>query len=180
VASTKKLLNKQAITNVSKEKMTLIPELPPIVMGAMGGEQNTADKSNNKCDDADIDPETNQTDINPANEVAVEFPAPTFLVGVCPASMFDMEEIIDNPNYVCAAKHLCQSVGNQTSMMSSCINSNHSAHHFCAKSLSEQSPVDLEIVITVTDFTKEGKIRWKKTPTLQKSNVMCCIFCQGH
>jgi hypothetical protein len=131
-ASTKKLL-KPSIANVSKENMDSIPELPPIVTGVMGGEENTADKSNKKCDDADIDPLTDQTGINPENEVADEFPAPTFLVDVvCPASMFDMEEIIDNPNYVCAVKHLYQSVGNQTSMMSLCIDCNRSAHHFCA------------------------------------------------
>jgi hypothetical protein len=34
-------------------------------------------------------------------------------------------------------------------------------------------------VITVKDFTKEGKICWKKIPTLQISDVMFCILCQG-
>jgi hypothetical protein len=88
--------------------MGSIPELPPIVTCEMGGEQNTADKNNKECDDADINPSTAQTGINPENEVAVEFPAPTLLVDVVrPASMFDMDEIIDDPNYVCAAKHLC-------------------------------------------------------------------------
>jgi hypothetical protein len=62
--------------------MTPILYLPPIVMRVMGGEQNTAGKSNKECDDDYINPATDQTDINPANEVAVEFPAPTFLVYV--------------------------------------------------------------------------------------------------
>jgi hypothetical protein len=139
--------------------MTPIPELPPIVTRVMGGEKNTADKSNKEFDDGYINPATDQTDINPANEVAVEFPVPTFLVIVVhPPSMFDMDKIIDNPNYVCAAKHFCQSVGDQTSMMSTCINCNRSAHHFCTEYLSKQSPVDLEFVIMVQDFTKEVKI----------------------
>jgi hypothetical protein len=76
--------------------------LPPIITH-VGGEKNTADESNKECDDADINPSTDQTGINPESEVAVEFPAPTILVdGVCPASMFDMDKIIDYPNYVCA------------------------------------------------------------------------------
>ncbi len=107
MASAEKLL-KQAVANVSKDQMTPIPELPSIVMHVMGGEQNIADESDNKLGDADINSATNQSDINPENEVAGEFPAPTFLVDVVhPASMFDMDEIFDNPNYVCAAKHLC-------------------------------------------------------------------------
>jgi hypothetical protein len=129
-ASAKKLL-KQAVANVSKEKMDSIPELPPIVMRVMGGEHNSADESKKECDNADIDPSTDQTGINPENEMAVEFTAPTFLVDVVhPVLMFDKGKIIDDPNYVCAVKHLCQSVGNQTSMMSICIDCKCSAHHF--------------------------------------------------
>jgi hypothetical protein len=105
--SAKKLL-KQAIANVSKEKITLIPELPTIVLCVMGGKQNTDNESNNKCEDADINPATDQMDINSANEVAVEFQARTFLGDVVrPASMFGMDKIIDDFNNICAAKHLC-------------------------------------------------------------------------
>ncbi len=67
-------------------------------MCVMSGEQNTADKSNKECDDADIDPATDQMDINPANEVAVEFPAPIFLEDVvCPASIFDVDKLLTIP-----------------------------------------------------------------------------------
>jgi hypothetical protein len=172
MARAKKLL-RQAVANVSKENMTPIPELPPILTCVMGGEQNTTDKSNNKLDDADIDPAIDQMDINPANEAAVELPAPTSLVDVvCPASMFDIDKIIDNPSYFYAAKHLCQSVGNQASMMSICISCNHSGHHFCTKYLSKQRSVDLEFVIMVKDFTKEGEICWKRNPPC-KSPMSC-------
>ena len=45
-------------------------------------------------------------------------------------------------------------------MMSLCINCNRSAHHFCAEYLSEQTPDEESIVITVKDFSKEGKFRY--------------------
>ncbi len=135
--------------------MTLIPELQ---------KPNTDHGSNNKCEDADIYPATDQTDINLANEVAVEFQVLTFLGDVvCPASMFDMDKIIGDPSSVCAAKHMRQSVGDQTSMMSICIHCNRSAYHFCAEYLSEQKPADLDFVIMVKDVTNESKICSKKT-----------------
>ena len=77
---------------------------------------------------------------------------------VCLPSMFNQETVIEDPNFVCAANYLCQSVGNQISIISICINSNLSAHHFCAKYLSEQSPVGELFYIMAKDFTKEGKI----------------------
>jgi hypothetical protein len=71
--------------------------------------------------------------------------------------MFDREMVVNNPHFVCAAAHLCQSVGNQTSMMSLCINCNQSTHHFCAKYLDkEQRPVKESLIITVKDFSKAG------------------------
>jgi hypothetical protein len=47
----------------------------------------------------------------------VEFEVPASGDVVCPASLFDTEELINNPHYVCAAKHLFQSVGDQTLQM---------------------------------------------------------------
>ncbi len=65
------------------------------------------------------------------------------------------------------------------SMISICIiNCNRSAHHFCAKYLHEQSPVKEPFWIRMKDFTKEGRICFKKTPTVQKHDVMFCIPCQ--
>jgi hypothetical protein len=51
---------------------------------------------------------------------------------VCPASMFDtdVQGIIDDPYFWCAANRLCRSVGNQTLQMCTCINCNIPAHLF--------------------------------------------------
>jgi hypothetical protein len=87
---------------------------------------------------------------------------------VCLPSMFNGERMIDDPHFVCAALKLCQSVGNQTSMMSICINCNLSAHHFCTEYLYEQSPVKEHLYMTPTDFTKDGKIRYRKFPKPKK------------
>ena len=73
-------------------------------------------------------------------------------------SMFDREMVVNDPHFVCAAAHLCRSVGNHTSMISLCINCNQSAHHFCAKYLDEQRPVEESLIIMVKDFSKEGKV----------------------
>ena len=89
---------------------------------------------------------------------------------VCLPSMFDGEKMIDNPNFVCVALKLCQSVGNQTSMMSICINCNLSAHHFCAEYLSEQSPVEEHLYITPKDFTKDGNYVLYPLPVPMESN----------
>jgi hypothetical protein len=71
--------------------------------------------------------------------------------------MFNAEEIINDPDFVCTAN--CLSVGDQMLQMSICIYCNRSAHNFCAEYLSEQNPVDLLLVILVKDFTKEGKVQ---------------------
>jgi hypothetical protein len=92
--------------------------------------------------------------------------------------MFDQETVVDDPHFVCTATQLCQSVGNQTSMMSLCINCNRSAHHFCTEYLSEQTPVKEYLVIKVKDLSKEGKLCYKKVPTAKKFNVMFCILCE--
>jgi hypothetical protein len=63
-------------------------------------------------------------------------------------------------------------------MMSVCINCNRSAHHFCAEYLAEQRPVEEFLVITVRDFSKEGKVCYKKIPTSKKCDVMLCILCE--
>ena len=86
----------------------------------------------------------------------------------CLPSMFDGETVINDHNFVCAALELCRSVGNQTSMMSICINCNLSAHHFCTEYLYEQSPVKEHLYMTPNDFTKDGKIRYRKFPKPKK------------
>jgi hypothetical protein len=72
--------------------------------------------------------------------------------------MFDEEEILDKPYFVCAANCLCCSVGDLMLQMSIFVNCNRSAHHFCAEHLLEQNPVNLLLVESVKDFTKEGKM----------------------
>jgi len=74
-------------------------------------------------------------------------------------SMFDREAAVaaaetavNDPDYVCAAAHLCRSVGDHTSLVSPCINCNQIAHHFCAEYLSEQ-------VAMRTDGTEGGRRR---------------------
>ncbi len=42
----------------------------------------------------------------------------------------------------------------------------------------EQKPVGKDMLyITVQDFAKEGKARWKKTLSSEKDNVAFCILC---
>jgi hypothetical protein len=43
----------------------------------------------------------------------------------------------------------------------------------------EQNPVKDLYYITVKDLTKEGMMRWKKTPACEKQNVMFCVLCQA-
>ena len=44
----------------------------------------------------------------------------------------------------------------------------------------EQKPVNEDTsYITVQDFTKEGKARWKKTSSDEKVNVAICILCSA-
>ena len=95
-------------------------------------------------------------------------------------SMFDGEKMIDDPNFVCVALKLCQSVGDQTSMMSICINCNLSAHHFCAKYLSEQNPVKEHLYIMPKDFTKDGKIRYRKVPKGKKMRLCFVSFASAN
>ena len=84
--------------------------------------------------------------------------------------------MVDDPHFVCAAAHLCKSVGYQTSMMSLCINCNQSAHHFCAEYLSEQHPAKESLVITFRDFSKEGKLRFKKIPAAKNATICFVSF----
>ena len=59
-----------------------------------------------------------------------------------------------------------------------CINCNKSVHLFCAEYLIEQPPANKDsLYITVKDFTKEGKVRWRKTSLDEKDNVAFCILC---
>ena len=60
-----------------------------------------------------------------------------------------------------------------------CINCNISAHLFCAEYLQFQNPVEELHVIALKDLSKEGKLRWKKTPPSEKNNVVFCILCQA-
>ena len=59
-----------------------------------------------------------------------------------------------------------------------CINCNKPVHLFCAEYLIEQTPVDEDtLYITVQDFTKEGKVHWRKTLSDEKDNVAFCFLC---
>jgi hypothetical protein len=53
-------------------------------------------------------------------------------------------------------------------------------HLFCAEYLIEQMPVaEHTSFISVQDFTKEGKARWKKISSSEKDNVAFCIICSA-
>jgi hypothetical protein len=61
-----------------------------------------------------------------------------------------------------------------------CINRNNKpVHLFCAEYLIGQTPVnkDTLLYITVEDFTKDGKARWRKTLLDEKDHVAFCILC---
>jgi hypothetical protein len=61
-----------------------------------------------------------------------------------------------------------------------CINCNKPVHLFCAEYLIEQTPVaEHTSYISVQDFTKEGKARWKKTLSADKDDVAFCILCSA-
>jgi hypothetical protein len=84
--------------------------------------------------------------------------------GVRLPSMFDREAAVafaetavNDPDYVCPAGQLCQSVGDHTSLRSPCINCNQLAHHFCAEYWHEQNPVKPHLVITIKDLSKGGE-----------------------
>jgi len=70
-------------------------------------------------------------------------------------------------------------MGDQTSQFLMCINCNDPVHLFCAEYLMEQKPVEDPLYISVKDFTKEGKARWKKTSSSEKDNVVFCILWTG-
>ena len=86
----------------------------------------------------------------------------------------------NDPYYCCAAHRLCQSMGDQMSQFLMCINCNKSVHLFCTEYLIEQTPVHEDtLYITVKDFTKEGKSRWRKTSSDERDNVAFCILCSA-
>jgi hypothetical protein len=57
-----------------------------------------------------------------------------------------------------------------------CINCNISAHLFCAEYLQFQNPVEELHVIAIKDLTKEGKLRWKKTPRVRRTMSSFVFF----
>jgi hypothetical protein len=87
--------------------------------------------------------------------------------------MIDQEMVVNNPHFVCAAAHLCRSVGNQTSMMSLCINCNQSAHHFApsiwTSNIQSKNPSLLQLKIS------RRRVRSASTrKCLIPKNVMSC------
>ena len=100
-----------------------------------------------------------------------------------PPSKAMQEKTLDDyndPCYHCAAHRLCQCMGNQTSQFLMYINCNEPVHLFCAKYLIEQTPAAKHTsYISVQDFTKEGKARWKKTSSADKDDVAFCILCSA-
>ena len=84
----------------------------------------------------------------------------------------------NDPYYRCTAHRMCLSMGDQTLQFLMCFNCNEPVYLFCAEYLLEQKPVNKDtLYITLQDFTKEGKARWKKTSLDKKDNVAFCIFC---
>ena len=107
--------------------------------------------------------------------------APSML-STSPAASHHGQALDDNhdPFFRCAANRLCRSMGDQTSQFLNCINCNQLAHLFCAEYLIGQTPVDDETsYITVKDFSKEGKARWRKTLSNEKDNIAFCILCSA-
>ena len=100
-----------------------------------------------------------------------------------PPSKATQEKTLDDnndPYYCCAAHRLCRSMGDQTSKFLMFINCNEPVHLFCAEYLIEQTPVaEHTSYISVQDFTKEGKARWKKTSSADKDDVTFCILCSA-
>ena len=172
--SAKNLLRQPAIASVATA-ITSVATVVAIHIPALSSiqEQGTDDGEDHGTNSLGREVAEETINVDPAEE------GPELVVRL--PSMFDQETVIEGPNFVCMALQLCQSVGNQTSMMSICINCNLSTHHFCAEYPSEQSPVEELIYIAAkdfTDFTKEGKICYRKKSTAKKCKDMFFILCQ--
>ncbi len=48
-----------------------------------------------------------------------------------------------------------------------------------SNNLSEQNPVEEYLLIMIEDLSKEGKLRFKQTPSAQKCDIMFCILCES-
>ena len=150
-------LKQPVITSISSVFIaTPIPELPSIPEhhGTDEGESH-----GEKLLDLEVLAESEETTtIAPAEQEETED------TGVRLPSMFDQEAAVtfaetavNDPDYVCPAGQLCQSVGDHTSLRSPCINCNQLAHHFCAEYWHEQNPVKPHLVITIKDLSKGGE-----------------------
>jgi hypothetical protein len=129
--SAKKFLKQPAITYVSTvsvipiTKLQLIPE-----QDTDEGEDNDAKLLDREVlpeesEEATVVPPAGQEETEDTGETAVvESNLPQLENLVCLPSMFDRETVVNDPHFVCTAAHLCRSVGDQTSMMSICINCN--------------------------------------------------------
>ena len=168
--SAKNLLRQPAIASVATA-ITSVATVVAIHITALPSiqEQGTDDGEDHGTNSLGREVAEETINVDPAEE------GPELVVRL--PSMFDQETVIEGPNFVCMALQLCQSVGNQTSMMSICINCNLSTHHFCAEYPSEQSPVEELKYIAAkdfTDFTKEGKICYRKNP--RQKNAWTCFL----
>ena len=146
-----------------------VPELPPTVEQVAGGEHVGGGGSGKK--DGGSMPRDDlllNQDTDPSTPLSKSVQGKT-------------HDDKDDPYYRCAAHRLCLSMGDQTSQLLMCINCNQPLHLFCAEYLMEQKPVnkDPTFYISVRDFTKEGRARYKKTSSSEKDNVVFCILCSA-
>ena len=153
-----------------------IPELPPPVE-RVSGEQHVGG-------DQDTAPSTPPSKATPEKPPVEHVGGDQDTAPSTPPSKATPEKTLDDTNddpyYRCAAHRLCRSMGDQTSQFLMCINCNQPVHLFCAEYLIEQTPVaEHTSYISVQDFTKDGKARWKKTSSSEKDNVAFCILCSA-
>ncbi len=85
---------------------------------------------------------------------------------------------IEDDSPICYVLQLCCAPNAMNEELVICINCNHQAHKICSKQLSFQQPVNNNFVIISRDFSKMGKERLKKTPVLEKQDVVFCLLCK--
>ena len=128
--SAEKLLKQPAIASVATVVAIPIPERSSIQEHDTdkGEDHGTNLLDREVAEETTFDPADEETDADltatdKGDKTRVKSNLPRLINLVCLPSM-DQETVVDDPNFVFAAAHLCKSVGDQTSMMSLCINCN--------------------------------------------------------
>jgi hypothetical protein len=84
-------------------------------------------------------------------------------------------------DFECAAQQFCRDTNHAdvTSEQVMCINCNVLAHCFCSENLNEQSPIELEFVVTYKDIGCSGKTCFRNILVRQQNTIVFCILCQN-